>query len=692
MTPRSVLIVAMLLTWGRAQEPGQPKFQPGDPGALTCRVVGEQPAANGARILRIEVQNPGTVPVEPLRFEVRAGTAKGANAEVERFERAGLPRFGRFGRPVPPRGRQTYLVPTALLGKRGALDVCVTEASFVEGGQLDKPALAFGEPQQVQRESLGGTFPVTQVTIGNPLPQALDVLMLVTLTQPKDSTELMGVRLPAAGSLDVLIASLPGRKAWIDPFDDHPGTAVKAVRFEVVDWCAVGDAPADAAIGALRTAYEAWHRWPEPEAEIGGAFVFHERRRKLETQDEYTEFRVAGRFAVSASGKVDVQIQDGGGANVSMLLRETLSNLRRPSFGDLAAGNRLAPVTTDRVAVVGPGWSLLRAESGHSVAAEQRAEESDDLQVRDGRIVSDGRGETGRMEWEWRRFDAADVVVRRFGRNRDVRFAYGRIDDRIVPTAASEVVQYGATPEIVRDLSLADLRFQGAAPIAPVPPTGDGVDALRACWEASWRVPTEPLVVEAKFTLQCGHDGVWRGRKSLSGAITMEGLGRSMRRSDVTFDGAMPRVDQVQFAALLRDRLGIWIGRDFNDRPSFDEQFRGATVHAPDALGTFPVEGGSVTAVTTAAGQVRGMRWRDGGTITYSRSRIGDRQVVTRIEQKLGGASAPAAMRWEATTSIDWSLVGGHLLPTRFVFDRIFGREWGTETLTFREARIRGPK
>jgi len=690
--PRSVLSVALLLSWGHAQQPVEPRFHPGDPAALTCRIVGEQPAANGVRILRVEVQNPGTVPAEPLRFEVRSGASKGTNAEVEWFDRAQLPRFGRFGRPVAPRGRQTYLVPTVLAGKRAALDVCVTEAAFVEGGQLDRPALAIGEPKQVQRESLGGTFPVTQVTIANPLPNELDVLLLVTLSQPRDATELMGVRLPAGGALDVLIASLPGRKAWIDPLDDHPGSAVKAVRFEVVDWCAVGDAPPDAAIGALRTAYEAWHRWPESEAELGGSFVFHERRRKLESQDEYAEFRVAGRFTVSASGKVDVQIQEGGGANVSMLLRETLSNLRRPSFDELAAGNRLAPVTADRVALVGPGWSLLKAESGHSVAAEQRAEESDDLQVRDGRIVGDGRGESGRMEWEWRRFGVADVVARRFGRNRDVRFTYGWIDERIVPTTASEVVQYGATPEIVRDLGLADLRFQGAAPIVAAPPTGDGVDALRACWEASWRVPNEPIVVEAKFTLQCGHDGVWRGRKSLSGAITMEGLGRGMRRSDVSFDGAMPRVDQVQFAALLRDRLGIWIGRDFNDRPSFEEQFRGAKVLAPDATGTFVVEGGSVTAVTTAAGQVRGMRWRDGGTISYSRSRIGDRHVVTRIEQKLGGANTPAAMRWEAATSIDWSSVGGHLVPTRFVFDRIFGREWGTETLTFRDVRILGPK
>ena len=672
-----------------AQVPSDPTFHDGDPTTLACRIVASKACDFGLQRLTVEVRNPGRVAAEPLVFELVQAGKKAEPSQAETFRRAQLPHFARFGRPVPAGGKQTYYVLTALPPKKGPIDVRVTAASFVDGGDLPRPGVVFGKPDQVQRESMAGTFPVTQVTMQNPLAQELDVLMLVKFEQPKDVSELVGVRLPASGSLTVLLASRPGRDAWIDPLMVAPVTAVKATAFEIVDWCAVGTASGETQVAALRTAWEGWYRWPESEVVCAGDFTFHEQRLQLNTTDRYDRFTVRGRFSVDRAGKVATEIREGGGANASLLVQEAIANLRRPDFDALAKANRLQPVSAERVALVGSGWGVLAHDPGHVVAGALKAEEVADFEVRAGRIVSDGHGSGERSAWEWRDQDGARVVTRRHSSNRDIRFAYASVADRIVPTAVTERVQYGTTPAVVAELVLANLTFDGVVPLEPTPPRGAGAEALRELWDAAWRVPTAPIVVEAKFVLQCGNDGVWHGQKSLSGKIVMRGLGRSMVASDITFDAGLARADEVQFAALLRDRLGIWVARDFNDRAPFDQFFQGATIRAADAAGTFVVEGGQVAAVATGSGLVRALRGPDGSTNSYTWSKIGARQVVTRIDQKVGGERTPAAQRWDAVVHLTWQEVGGHLVPSKMVFEHVFGREWGPESITFRDLRLR---
>jgi len=179
----------------------------------------------------------------------------------------------------------------------------------------------------------------------------------------------------------------------------------------------------------------------------------------------------------------------------------------------------------------------------------------------------------------------------------------------------------------------------------------------------------------------------------LVGTIVMTGVGRHLRSSDCRFDDDLSRAEEVQFAAMLRDRLGMWIGRDFNVRAPFDEYFRGATIRAPDAKGTFVVEHGPIGAVTTSGGLVRGWRHRtgaDGPTFTYAK--LGDRQVVTRVDQHLEqrplGTKGPVEA-WDAVTHVTLAPVGPHLLPTKLVFERIFGRNCATETIVFTDVRLK---
>lgn len=689
MLHRPFAAFLLLADLALAQSPAEPTFHDGDPATLACRVVASTPCDFGLQQLTLEVRNPGPIAAEPLTFELTAPGKKPEPPQVEICQRARFPYFARFGRPVPAGGKQTYQVVTALATKKGSIAVRVTAASFVDGGILPKPEIGFGAPEQVQRESMAGTFPITQVRMQNPLPYEVDLLLQVQFQQPKDVRELVGVRLPANGGLDVLFASRPGRAVWIDPLASAPGGEVKAVAFEIVDWCAVGNASGEAQIAALREAWEAWYRWPEKDFACAGDFALRERRLQLNTTDRYDEFVVRGRFTVDRSGKVAMEIRDGGGANGRLLLQEAITNLRRPDFETLAKANRLQPVAGDRVALVGPGFGALAADSGHLVGGEQKAAEADDLEVRDGLVRSDGRSDGERSEWEWREFDGARVVVRRHGKSRDLRFAYAKVGDRIVPTAVTESVQFGASPTSVAELVLSNLTFDGVVPLRPRPPLGDGADALRAVWESAWRIPAEPVEIEAKFVVQCGNDGVWQGTKRVSGSIVLRGLGRAMVGSDIAFDEGFPREQEVQLAALVRDRFGIWQGRDFNDRAPFDVYFAGATIHAADAAGTFAIESGPVAAVTIANGLVRSVRGRDGSTNTYTYGKVGSRQVVTRIDQKVGGERTPAAMRWEASVQLTWQEFGGQLVPTKMVFERIFGREWGPESIALRDVKVR---
>lgn len=675
-----------------AQAPGEPVFTTGDLTKLSCRVVATKPVDGNRQLLTVEVHNQGATAAEPLEFRIELPQKKPAPPLQETFARAQLPHVARHGRPTPAGGKLTYLVSTAMPGKKGQFTVSVAGASFFTGDAVPKPDLAFGKPEQVQRTSLAGTFPVTQVALQNPFAADLDVLMLVHYEQPQDLVELVGVRLAANARRDLLIATRPGRDVFLDPLMEDPGTAVKATSFQVVDWCLVGTASPDAAIGGLREAYQAWYRWPEADAAVAGDFTFRERRRIHGVEDRYEDFLVEGRFTLSSAGAIEVQIVSGKGANASFLLRDALANLRRPDFATLAEQNALKPVTADRVALVGPGWHLIERDAGrHRVDGTAKAEESPDLEVRGGRIVSDGRGPGERTRWEFQEVAGAAVVTRRTSASTDSRYSYAVVEGRIVPVAAASVVTLGDKVFSAAELTLARVRCEGVVPLVPPPPTGAGVAALRALWDATYRLPSEPIVVEAKFDIALGNDGVWRGRSKLSGSVVMEGVGRHLRRSDWRFDAAMAREDEVQMAALLRDRLLMWYGVDWNDRAPFDEFWRGAVIHAPDATGTFAVENRPYDRVFSSGGLVRGLRGKGGGATKFTYAKVGDRQVVTRIDQQFGGPSTPAALRWDAVTLVTLAPVGDHLLPTRIVFQNIFGREWQPETLVFRDLRVRAP-
>jgi hypothetical protein len=181
---------------------------------------------------------------------------------------------------------------------------------------------------------------------------------------------------------------------------------------------------------------------------------------------------------------------------------------------------------------------------------------------------------------------------------------------------------------------------------------------------------------------------VWQGHKKLRGTLSMKGIGRRARDVDVAFDGELLPQQRFALAAMVRDRLLMWYGRDFGDRPSFDEFFAGATIGAPSEGGEFPVTNGRVTAVSAAGGLVRG--WRTAGSTTkFTWKAFGDVQAVVRVDEAFGGPGARSQDRWDSATTITLARVGEHLLPAGITFERIFGRDWGPESLVLRDVKVR---
>lgn len=663
-----------------------PSLAPGDLADLTCKVVTLDTKGDVPHRLVVEVQNRGAASAEPLLFEIESRGKKG-EAGTETFARVMSPRFARFGRPTLPGGKERYELATNLAGGKGQFSVRVSAASWHEGAAVPKPDLRIGEPQQVQRTSLGGTFPVTQVTLHNPFDRDVEVLLRVKLVQPVDRVDLYGVRLPANGAFDWVVSTRGTLPVYV-PNDLPPGGPVKATGFELVDWVLVGEAPKEAGAECLGAAYRAWYRWSDLQNDVTGEVSCRGRHKKLNSE-EYEDYKFRGTFRVTPAGAVTITA-DADTTDAGMVLGAMFANLMHPDFDELQAKNRLVPVAASRVAIVGPGWNRQRSSGGLSVAnGAVDFDQVEDLEVQDGRIVSSGYGDYQRTLWQMQQFGAGLAVTRRTGKSVDTSFSYREEGGRILPTAATSTTTFGDDLFSATEVVITGLKLEGVAPRPSRAPKGDGVEALRAIWDAAWHVPTGPLEFSADFAVDSpGTDLMWQGQKRLRGKVVQRGMGRHLQHADFEFEGSHDLARQMALAAVIRDRWGIWYGRDFNDRLPFDEFFAGATIHAADGKGVFAVDGGQIAAILTSGGLVRGWR-RAGMAVDFTWQKIGDVQVVTRIDEQIGSPNDKSTQRWRAAVTIGFTTVKGQLLPSSFKLERIFDKDWGPEVLTFTNIELR---
>ncbi|MCB9876494.1 MAG: hypothetical protein H6835_02740 [Planctomycetes bacterium] len=654
-----------------------PRFGDGDVDRLACRIVDQGGQRENGSWLVVEVENRGAVAAEPVVFAIAPSGRDRATGDERRTSRGRLPDLRRFGRPVAPGQKQRFWLRTSVPGDRKKLQARVVEACFHDGPPVPEPAGLVGAIDHVQRESMIGTFPVPLVKLHNPLDRDLDVLMLVTLSQPRDGVELFGARIAAGKTLDWVLWSVPYETPFLDT-DGAPAGPVRATKIDVVDWLLVGDPDADAGARRFAAAYEPWLRWAEPRPTVQGSFELRGRQLRVNST-EYDPLAASGGFTLHPDGKLVLEAS-GTTGDAEQALRAAFADLLRKSTDEVLKGNRCLPITADRVELHGAGFtaegpSPFAAGHGASAGGGERMW----YELGGGQIVGCGWG-----PHRWQRWQTLDVgngylVARREQEDGKVfeQFSWAQIDGRWMPVAWQSSTTYGA--QLFRDVSLhlADLRVTGAVAAPVAAPAGDGVDALRALWDGAPHVATAPLELTAQVEVRTpGTDWVWAGNKKVEGTLHLRGIGRSCRQLTLDTGGRLGEEAEHTLAAAIFDRFGIWFARDFNDRPAFDELFDGTRIDAADPGGVFHVHDGPVLAVHAKGDRIVRVIYRNGRDLTFTHGKLGALEVVTTARDHIG------------TTKVTLQVVDGHLLPARLHFEHIYDREWGPETITLRNLKV----
>ncbi len=664
-----------------------PTFGAGDVEQLSCRVVAAS-EKRGTTLVTVEVQNKGTLAAEPLEFQLEVVDRKADGGKRrETFRRVQLPRARRFGHPVAAGGKQSYVVPTQLPIVRGARGVRVLSACWYDGGAVPVPDLAIGAPAMVQRASLAGTFNVTQVELGNPFDRDLDVLLRVTLAQPYDSVELMGLRLAAGQRRTWTLPSLPGARPYVD--ESAVACQLRAVAFEVVDWSLVAPSDAQVVEALLRPAYEAWYRWPDRVTSVSGRFVHHARRQRVNDVGHYDVFAATGRYTLTRGSDTIVAFESGNTSGVESAIAQAFEFVSRPDYATLASRNRLEQVAGDRIELCGPGWGVVRTGGSGQMATDgaSSAVLHPDVQIADGRVVGTGYDDS-RTEWTTQETERGYLVTRTQSSTVATTLAYGDCERQLTPTSWSSTTTFGDQPFSSERLELFDTTFGDVARIEPPRPTGDGVAELRAIWDTGYRLPAAPLEIAATFVItQPGADQLWRGQKRVTGRLVMTGIGRHLRRLQLTFDKAASPEVESDLGFLFRDRLLMWYLRDFDDRLPFDEFFGGAAIGGKALDGSFRVDGGPVEVVETQDGLVRGFHDQDGSRTRITWQTVAGQKVTQRFEREHPGAHG--VRDFTESVTVTWAAVGEHLLPAKIVLEDIFGRDFGTETIVLKDVTVK---
>jgi len=665
----------------------EPSFTSGDVRDLKCEVATREAAGPWSERLAIDVRNGARVAAEPLVFTVRV-TPKGKKAApIERtIARAAFPLAHRFGRPTPPGGKARYWLQIAKPEEGARVEAAVAQASWFEGAVPQKPAFAIGRIETAPQRDLAGTaFDVAKLAIANPLPHAVDVVLLASFSQPKDAKALVGARVAAGATSEVVVTELRVELGFVY---EEPHGPVRIEKAEVVDWCCVGNGPPDAGAAAFLPVYERWLRWPEPAPALRGRFAWS-------SLAPGADLAARGSFRLDAAGAVAIELDAGAKPELAKTLSDGARTMVEEALLDL---RRAAPDALDRanVRLVGDGVVEVRgagfwlgAKRGWRLSGSGGSDlEAPSFELRDGRIAGSGfTGRVGDERWTTEPLRDGWVVKRRQNASGQwsQEWSWTEVRGLPVPTAYRE--RFGMPGGgLLRDqqLSLSEVELDGEGPaIAPAPVAGEGAVALQAAWESGYHYPESRRDLSARFTVeQPGSDMVWAGARKVHGSLRLRGFrgfqldASGWRECQVDVADEPLAATQRALAYALSDRLLLWTMRDWNGRAPFAEAFAGATIAAPDGEGRFAIEGAAWSRVVVRDGRLAELVRRDGSTQRLTWSKVGDDFVVTRVQSG------------EEDLKARFVRVGDRLVPTRLDFRAVFGKEWGPEAIELTDVRV----
>jgi hypothetical protein len=678
------------LTFALASPAGHAQSPPPETDALDCRILRVEAESYGFARVTVEVRNDADRAIEPLVFRFTLPRpSRGADRPTRDIARCRLPHVARRGRPVPPHGQETYWLQIGAydakeLEKRGALDVEVVTAVTVAGDPLPEPPLEIGPIEATQAPTFqGGDVPASTLSVRNPLDVTVDVIVRGRFSQPRDLDAYFGMRLPPGATTGFLVSELPADLTFELTEFAHKPTKLEAI--DVVDWCAV-ETPDAGAVGELvADAYRAWVRWPEPRPSIAGRFALAS---TAMNGDKTIESRVEGRFRLGRNGDVHVDVAEAKKARaIEQRIRRAFAEVLRPGLDELLADNRIELVTPDTVAIDGRGFFGDRPSA---------PEHAPCYTIADGRIRSDGqRASLGHTTWRTLPLAGGWVVARRSVPNDQwsEQFSWTVLEGLPMPMSHQSTLLMPGSGELMSDhlLTFSDLQIvqDEGAEIRPAP-SGPGVELLRSAWQRVYRYPERGLAVEARIAVKTpGTDLVWGGVDDVDGSIaftTRRGLSDVDSLRFTPSRAATPRLRTV-WSGAIHDRFVMWAGRDFNARRDFDDVFRGASIGTPDDRGVARIEGGPWREALIEDGLVTACRLTDGRLRRIGYTKVGDDLVATEVETE--ARPGERGERLTARYSVAHAADGTRwLLPTHLRFERVFGDDWGPETIALR--RVEG--
>lgn len=657
----------------------------GDVAKVSAKIKTTVPQSMGSTLIEVELTNRERFFFEPTVFAVRwlgeAGDARSLDVA-----RVPLPRVDRLGRRIAPLKKLSYWLMVPAPDAR-ELEIEVIEGCFTRQAGSDRAPVEVGAIRDTHAEEAGTRIATCTIDLKNNLDMPVDIILRVHCNAPRDGETLLTAELRANASGSYPFRMLPTALDWHDGVIHFPGLRIDAV--EIVDWSVRGLPDPAQAQQHMQKAYHDWLRWDERVGALAGSYRYAYR-----TDYDDAPQLSHGRFRIDAERKISAEAAADSPSTINTgHIAEALRDLLRPSWEDLVQQNSLVLVGPQDVRIDGPGIDLRLMNPGdHDTEGLSAAESAlrsprptfPIYTIREDRFLGEHHDDGGRGEqWSSRALGSGYVVVQRSaaGGSRTEDYVYDALGE--VPI----VLHYRKTMRDASGKTLMeerlDLEAWEAVPDTSqpeaLPPTGPAADQLRQVWERIYRYP------ETKTTLRCnfaatnpGTDDTWRHTREVRGSLTAKGFVglRYLRRSwddiDFVLDGERSGEMNELLAFAVSDRIGMWKGRDPAAFEDFDVFFRGAEVAWDESARRFQIQNCIVEEITVAKDRVSEIKLRAGLKRAYTWKEMSGRLVATKIQTG------------EETLSAQWKEVApGWHWPVKVEFRRVFGRDWGPETLSF---------
>lgn len=668
--------------------------------ALSCSVVESKLGAGGTLVV-VEVRNGSSKPAEPLTFElVTKSKKKGVASSTFAVQRVLIPHVRRYGRPIAAGGKERYPLLLRWYDADVRFEARVTSALWSApwpSSPPAKPKLAIDGPKAVDSVNHQGVkVKAMRVELRNPEAFDVDVLFRATCNSPRNGETLLGVRLRAGEVRNWIVSQLPALNPYT-PEETIEGLEVS--KLELVDWCYVAPADAQADERRFRELYADWMRWDAPLPQLAGRFEYAATERRFEANGKEMPFEVigGGTFELDTSGAARLQVDAptrGKAADLEREAREAfgemLADVLRPSADELLARTRARSLGVDVFELDGPGWWKGQGTGWSGSTSGADGEFLPNFSFRDGRLCASGdRERLDNYAWRTRELASGWVVTQRTmaDGNSKSEFDYVEFEPGLaLPVAFRSQRGAGGVVFERKLLRVFDVRRSAApapAPTADAAPTGEGVETLRAAWDFGWRYPTQPRRLRARIEAQTpATDDVWLGRKQVRGELELAGYTgfrpweRSWSSYRFELEGALSDIERLALGMVLDDRLRLWAGRDFNGRASFERAFANATIGAPDAKGRIAIEGSRLASVLVRDGRVVEIERRTGGPLELTWKKLGEDWLVVRTQQG------------SERLDVNFARAGNEWVPAALRFERVFGDGWGPEEVKLGNLRV----